>query len=488
MELTADRIDLKCRLCLGSSGKRSRSSIDAEPFRSKLNAVCNISFAVNDQLPSKVCSKCSTRITEFHGFVETIRCNQEQLLLMILPPQVKEEEELILKNEIFLPSEVEEKPQVKKEEASDDEKDEPMETSTAVTVEMDEDDGDRDADDGDRDADDGDRDADDDDDYKSETSQGAVEVDKPTDDDRLILEYFTLNCDTCATVFETYKQLKQHSKKMHSRKPTLHCAKCNKSFQFKFKLLHHINVHLKPCKCEVCGKGFADQQSLKYHHSNKHSTDVDKPFKCEKCPQSFLKENSLKSHLKLHDRVNCSICNKTLSNIYNLKGHMSIMHNTEERQFICDVCGKEFKSRGAMDSHSVVHKELTREDGARCEICNVWISRKNRLRRHMVEIHESKETECDVCHKTYPNMKAMVNHRRNIHSGLTFECEICNKQFRRAINLKEHRAAAHTGEKLYKCEFCGMEMNSNANLYQHRKNKHPLEWMEGKQKAARLID
>ncbi|KXJ74871.1 hypothetical protein RP20_CCG012795 [Aedes albopictus] len=465
MASIADQLDLKCRLCLCLiSGKRSTSSMDDETFRSKLSAVCNVLFAVNDQLPTKVCSGCNKKITDFHGFVELIRCNQEQLVSMILLPEVKEEHELILNNETSFE---EVKPKVEKEESFEDDNIEPMETVHAEIA---------------------DEDADEEDDNKSDASQGAVEEIKVSDDDRMILQYFTLNCDACPTVFETFKHLKQHCKKAHGRKPTLQCVKCNKSFQYKFKLMHHINLHLRPCKCEVCGKGFADQQALRVHHSNKHATDVDRPFKCEKCPQSFMKENSLKSHLKLHDRVDCPICKKNLSNVYNLKSHMSIMHSTEERQFICDVCGKEFKSRGAMDSHSVVHKELTREDGARCEICNVWISRKNRLRRHMIEIHESKEAECNVCHKTYPNMKAMVNHRRNIHGGQTFECEICGKQFKRSINLKEHRAAAHTGEKLYSCEFCGMEMNSNANLYQHRKNRHPLEWMEAKQKAARLID
>lgn len=459
----ADRLDLKCRLCLSLvSGKRSTSSIDDESFRSKLNAVCNVLFAANDQLPTKVCSTCFKKILEFHGFVESVRCNQEQLLSMILLPQVKAEVEIIVKDEVIHVEEV--KPEEELEESFTDEKVEPMELTPVED------------------------DANEDDDNKSDISQGAADEVNVTEDDRLILQFFTLNCDTCSSAFETFKHLKQHSKKLHGRKPTLQCVKCNKSFQYKFKLLHHINLHLRPSKCEVCGKGFADQKALQVHHSNKHSTDVDKPFKCEKCPQSFQKENSLKSHLKLHERVDCSICGKNLSNVYNLKSHMSIMHSTEERQFICDVCGKEFKSRGAMDSHSVVHKELTREDGARCQICNTWISRKNRLRRHMIEIHESKEAECDVCHKTYPNMKAMVNHRRNIHGGQTFECEICGKQFKRSINLKEHRAAAHTGEKLYSCEFCGMEMNSNANLYQHRKNRHPQEWMEGKQKAARLID
>lgn len=161
--------------------------------------------------------------------------------------------------------------------------------------------------------------------------------------------------------------------------------------------------------------------------------------------------------------------------------------HSDERNFICDVCGKDFKSREALTSHSALHTGLKREDGARCEICHTWISRKKQLRRHMQEKHQSKEVSCDICHKVYPNEKSLTTHKGRVHVEDKFECEICGKRFKRPVNLKEHRAS-HTGQKLYSCEFCGMEMNSNGNLYAHKRNKHPEEWMQAKQRAVKFAD
>ncbi|XP_065086801.1 zinc finger protein 493-like [Ochlerotatus camptorhynchus] len=448
-----------CRLCLEYE-KPSVTSMQDKKFRARLTTVSNFLFEENEQLPSAVCSECSKRVNQFYTFMETVRCNQEQLQLSLPPTQVK--------NEIFLESSYEEfESPVKKEEQSPEHKTETMD----VEVEMHEDPTIAE---------------------KSEPEEEPAsslpikdeERVKITDEDRLIKEFFSLKCDTCSESFETFKQLKTHAKKVHNTQAVLQC--CNKSFSFKRKMLFHINNHLKPCKCDECGKGFPDNQTLKVHYSARHMSSEEKPFKCEKCARSFQTEQILRTHLRRHDQMDCPICKRSLSNMFTLKNHMAVVHN-DERKFMCDVCGKDFKYRGGLDSHRLMHTGLKREDGARCEICHTWISRKKQLRRHMIEIHQAKEVTCDICHKVYPNEKSLTTHKGRVHVEDKFECEICGKRFKRNVYLKEHRAT-HTGQKLYSCEFCGMEMNSNANLYSHKKNKHPEEWLQAKQKAAKFTD
>ncbi|KXJ67846.1 hypothetical protein RP20_CCG008861 [Aedes albopictus] len=291
------------------------------------------------------------------------------------------------------------------------------------------------------------------------------------DDDLLIKQYFTLKCDSCSKSFDTYEQLSKHTRQAHKKKPSFQC--CTKTFQARHSMLRHIYTHLKPFKCDICNKAFPCQQTL-VQHMNIHMTDKEKPYKCTKCPRKYPKMHLLRTHARSHDRA--------------LSSGMSYFDAT---RYVCDVCGKEFKTQRRqrqVASHRLAHTQPILEDGARCEICNVWISRKERLRRHITEIHESKQTECDICHKTYPNLKAMRKHKSLVHVALNFECELCGKRIKKALNLTEHRASAHTGEKLYSCEFCGMEMNLNGNLYAHKKNKHPMKWMEVKQKAGRLTD
>ncbi|XP_065086584.1 zinc finger protein 391-like isoform X2 [Ochlerotatus camptorhynchus] len=450
-----------CRLCLESK-KPSEASMDDETFRARLTTVSNFLFEENEQLPSAVCSECSKRVNQFYTFMETVRCNQEQLRLSLPPTQVK--------NEIFLESSYEEfESPVKKEEQSPEHKTETMDLEVEMYA----------------------------DEYLSAEEKSEAEEEPAsslsiedeisveiTDEDRLIKDFLSLKCDTCSESFETLKHLKSHAKKVHDTQAVLQC--CNKSFSLKHKMLFHINTHLKPCKCNECGKGFPDKHTLKVHHIVKHTSSEEKQFKCEKCNRSFQTEQILRTHRRLHDRVECPICKKSLSNVYTLKSHMSGVHN-DERKFICDVCGKDFKSREALNSHSVLHTGLKREDGARCEICHTWISRKKQLRRHMIEIHQAKEVTCGICHKVYPNEKSLTTHKGRVHVDDKFECEICGKRFKRNVNLKEHRAS-HTGQKLYSCEFCGMEMNSNGNLYSHKKNKHPEEWMQAKRRAAKFTD
>ncbi|XP_021696063.1 zinc finger protein 43 isoform X2 [Aedes aegypti] len=444
----------RCRLCLDSDSSSPVSSMDDEAFRTMLDAVCNFVFVTNDQLPSKVCWRCSTKIMEFHCFTQTIKSNQEKLLAMLPSPEVKLE--LPLKNEIFLEAtyEVEMNSVVKLEQCSEEEKiDEP---GTVLPSE----------------------------DEKSSESESPDKVVEATNDDILIKQYFSLNCDSCSKPFDTYKQLSQHTKEAHKRKPTFQC--CTKTFQTKHLMLRHINTHLRPFKCDICGKTFSYQQTL-VSHRRMHLSSEDKPFKCVKCSRSFTKSNLLRTHMKTHDRVECPICQKSLANVQAMRNHTLLVHS-DGPKYICDVCGKECKTQRQVETHRIIHTEPTRADGAQCGICHAWISRKEHLRRHITDIHESKETECDICHKTYPNLKAMRKHKGLVHVGLNFKCEVCGKRFKKALNLTEHRASAHTGEKLYSCEFCGMEMNSNGNLYAHKKNKHPLEWMEAKKKAGKVAD
>ncbi|XP_062549578.1 zinc finger protein 85-like [Armigeres subalbatus] len=445
----------KCRLCLASEGSPT-SSMDDHIFRTKLDAVCNYAFVSSDDLPSKVCLQCTSKITDMYEFLQTVVCNQKMLHSMVKP--IFPKEDTPPKNEIFLELayEIKEEPTIKQENTSEDEHivDSIITAELCKVVE---------------------------DSKESELFEKPAE---PLSDDILIKQYFNLSCDECSTPFDTYKQFSEHSRLNHNQKPTLHC--CNKTFQIKHKILRHINTHLRPFKCEECAKTFTDAHALQVHKIGQHLSSEDKPFKCDKCPKSFQKQQLLRSHLKLHERVDCSICKKSFSNVYAMKNHTKMFHSEKQPKFICDVCGKEFKSYNQVETHRVVHIEPTLEDGARCEICHTWISRKNRLRRHMVDIHQSKESECDICHKTYPNVKGMKKHRNSVHVGLNFECDLCGKRFKKSLNLKEHRASAHTGQKLYSCEFCGWEMNSNGNLYSHKKKKHPQEWMEAKQKVARL--
>jgi KRAB domain-containing zinc finger protein len=69
---------------------------------------------------------------------------------------------------------------------------------------------------------------------------------------------------------------------------------------------------------------------------------------------------------------------KVFSEKGNLAKHKVI--HTEERPFVCEICGKAFKYRSNLNSH---RKVCSGEKPYICEVCNKQFARKDYLKAHM---------------------------------------------------------------------------------------------------------
>jgi len=105
-------------------------------------------------------------------------------------------------------------------------------------------------------------------------------------------------CDECGEIFRSVQHLKTHVNSTHNINP---CPVCGEMVAKK-KLFHHVQVkHTanqdRKYKCDMCGKGFLDNQKLN-DHKNTHTGE--KPYACKFCGVAFANRSNCNAHENSH--------------------------------------------------------------------------------------------------------------------------------------------------------------------------------------------
>uniref|UniRef100_A0A182RDX8 Transcription factor grauzone n=1 Tax=Anopheles funestus TaxID=62324 RepID=A0A182RDX8_ANOFN len=493
----------RCRLCLDRPGGSVR--MHDKRFCGNLERLFHMQFAENESFPAKVCDICVVKVQEFYTFLELVLRTQQQLKAEHDNAGVNQ---TVVKNEINL-HERDLREEEKKnhtddnnanltqhEECASDSKNNippSMEQIAMTTLNQENPQTRREkatsvfgcADDTGQDAGEDNNEGDD----PTETISKHIEnfdkndrnsvMRKRIEDNNRIREFFSMVCDVCSKEFSTFQRLQIHCRKVHNVRGFIAC--CNQKFFRTFRVLDHIAFHVKPdsFRCEMCQKNYRSRYTLRQHNKRHHCAEPkDYPFKCDQCHQSYEKSYQLKSHILRHVQAPCHLCGKMLSSVQALRVHINHMHGTDEKQ-ICDTCGKEFRTKAALERHVRGHLGQTVSEKRQCPQCGVWVNGARGLKNHTRNVHPGKDEvfECDICQQRCKNATTLYQHRKGVHAQDKFECEFCGKRFKRKIYLKEHRAL-HTEQSLYSCSVCDHKTNSNANMYAHIKRKHPIEWQE----------
>lgn len=216
----------------------------------------------------------------------------------------------------------------------------------------------------------------------------------------------TVQCYICEAEFDSAPVMQKHIRN-HLLVQT--CELCNKKLAF-----HELGEHLcdgqEIMPCEYCTKPFNATIKLIQHLNSKHADDCIL-YQCEKCPKYF-KMTSLKAiHEKYHLDVipkpyQCGQCLQRFTTQYGLENHTKLLHSMNDVfDFICEICGKSFKTENALFKHGAIHGEKT----IQCPDCPSTFFRLANLQMHS-SIHKNVRYKCNQCEATFVTKSALGRH------------------------------------------------------------------------------
>ena len=355
-------------------------------------------------------------------------------------------------------------------------------------------------------------------------------------------------CEQCEKSFKQSGDLKKHVKEVHDKLKDHHCSQCEKAFCRSYQLKKHFaEVHekAKNYKCEHCGKCFSQSSSVKTHinmvhegvkykcnECEKNFSDIgtlklhfrtihegEKAHKCSFCDKLFSQAGNLRTHIaNVHEgmkKYKCNQCDKVYKEDRNLKNHIIAFHELETKHK-CEECGKGFIELDKLTKHiKFMHGGLKNMKKYNCKICEKSLSRKDKLRIHMINVHKqeidindiiepneseiknqiiktkmkkitNKKHKCHFCDKFFVNLRTLKLHSLNVHKE---ENTVFNKSDENSkegvsktlpevvmkiepeIDLTEHKRGLNVR---FKCELCAKAFTRAGTLKSHIKKVHML--------------
>ena len=273
-----------------------------------------------------------------------------------------------------------------------------------------------------------------------------------------------IECKTCSEQFLT-----RYSKILHElqhKKSTLLCCKtCKKTFQYPNQMRQHVKTQGCKFACSFCGKKYTSKRILK-DHMNAHAGNF---FKCRICHKTFssfeyLKENHMPLHSEQKNYI-CDLCGKTFKSKatlqYHISKHMQVKLPISFRQYFCQTRFLKHTS----SNRNTTNKKLVRS--YKCQVCKRTFAGLDNFGQHRKR-HLGKISSCDLCQKEFLCADDMRKHKKDVHYKRRYECPICHKMVaRRVCHMR-----THLGERPFKCDVCNRAFAVARSLKLHILKKH----------------
>ena len=243
-------------------------------------------------------------------------------------------------------------------------------------------------------------------------------------------------CDSCQDLVP-HRSIYNHKVKCENRKSLLKCQFCdNFETRWTISLLRHIKEHneKKPSPCQVCNKPFKSALKLEKHMQGHLG------FVCDYCGKKYRSKGGIDQHVKLHHDI------YQLQNGELITGYISYI------------------PRGEMVMVKKKPNKPNKPKVLKCDKCEFTTVHRKSLSRHKLDTHEIYVLKsCPICGKTPKNQSGYADHMK-WHNNKT-SCTVCGKL---VFNLKAHCHQAHEiRERSHFCSKCEKGFYTKALLNKH---------------------
>ncbi|XP_075037136.1 zinc finger protein 142 [Mixophyes fleayi] len=263
--------------------------------------------------------------------------------------------------------------------------------------------------------------------------------------------HFSHRCQQCQYAAKDRQQLVNHYAEQHEtsalpdaegEEVPLHCPFCTFSCRHQLVYDHHVKGHgaTRVYKCSDCEYSTRNKQKITWH-SRIHTGE--KPYKCHLCTYACADPSRLKYHMRIHK---------------------------DEKNYLCPECGYKCKWVNQLKYHMTKHTGLK---PYHCEECDYCTNRADALRVHRETRHrEVRSFICEQCGKAFKTRFLLKTHLKKHSEEKPYVCTVCQRGFRWPAGLRHHYLT-HTNQQPFFCQHCSYRAKQKFQVVKHIQRHHP---------------
>ncbi|CAL8266192.1 unnamed protein product [Lota lota] len=224
----------------------------------------------------------------------------------------------------------------------------------------------------------------------------------------------------------------------------------------------------KRLKCSHCEFSCRYRLVLEQHLRSHGGTRL---YKCTDCKYTTRNKQKITWHIRIHTGekpYSCEQCSYTCSDPFRLKIHMRV--HQPEKKYLCTECGYKCKWQTQLKYHMTKH---TGEKAYACSDCAYRTNRADALRAHRDTQHcDARSFVCEECGKAFKTRFILKTHQRQHSAARPYTCGVCHKAFCWPAGLRHH-FLSHTKQQPYRCLHCPYRAKQRFQVVKHLRRHHP---------------